>query len=97
MEGLPVVLMEAFALGRPVIATAISGIPELVEPGRNGWLAPAGSAERLADAMEAALRTEVTELTRMGAEGRRIVQERHDAAREAARLRDLIHRYASDR
>lgn len=93
MEGLPVVLMEAFALGRPVIATAVAGIPELVEPGRNGWLVPAGSVERLAAAMEAAIRTDVGELSRMGAEGRRVVLDRHDATREAARLRELIHRY----
>ena len=84
-EGLPVVLMEALALGRPVIATAIAGIPELVDDGV-GWLVPAGSAEALADAMEAALDTPPAQLAVLGAEGRRRVRARHDARAEAARL-----------
>ena len=50
-EGLPVVIMEALALGRPVISTYVAGIPELVEPGRSGWLIPAGAVEPLAAAM----------------------------------------------
>jgi colanic acid/amylovoran biosynthesis glycosyltransferase len=85
-EGLPVVIMEAFALGRPVIATAVAGIPELVEPGRSGWLVPPGSAEALASAMAEVLDAPATALAAMGACGRAAVLERHDAAREAARL-----------
>ena len=50
-EGLPVVVMEALALGRPVISTYVAGIPELVEPGRSGWLVPAGAIEPLVAAM----------------------------------------------
>ncbi|MFD2498747.1 glycosyltransferase family 4 protein [Rhizorhabdus histidinilytica] len=42
-EGLPIVIMEAFALGRPVIATRIAGIPELVDE-RCGWLVEPGTA-----------------------------------------------------
>ena len=45
-EGLPMVIMEAMAAGRPVIATHVAGIPELVLPGRTGWLVPAGEAGR---------------------------------------------------
>jgi len=41
-EGLPVVIMEAMALQRPVLSTYVAGIPELVVPGENGWLIPAG-------------------------------------------------------
>ncbi len=41
-EGLPVVIMEAMALRRPVLSTYIAGIPELVRPGETGWLVPAG-------------------------------------------------------
>ena len=44
-RGLPVVLMEAMALRRPVISTYVAGIPELVRPGENGWLVPAGDVE----------------------------------------------------
>ena len=51
-EGIPVVLMEAMASGLPVVATAISGIPELVEDKLNGFLTPAGDAPAIASALE---------------------------------------------
>jgi glycosyltransferase involved in cell wall biosynthesis len=85
-EGLPVVLMEAFALGRPAIATSVAGIPELVLPGVSGWLVPAGSEEALAGAMRELFQTAPARLAEMGQAGRRLVEERHDAAREASRL-----------
>lgn len=90
-EGLPVVIMEALALGRPVIATSIAGIPELVDGGC-GWLIPAGSAERCADAMADALQRPVADLQAMGAEGRRRVAQSHDAAKNGAILLDLFRR-----
>lgn len=93
MEGLPVVLMEALGLGRPVIATHISGIPELVEPGQNGWLVPAGAVDALADAMHQVVTAPVQTLAALGAHGRARVKERHDARQEAHRLVDLFHRY----
>jgi glycosyltransferase involved in cell wall biosynthesis len=52
MEGIPVALMEAMASKIPVIATEISGIPELVIDGETGWLVPPDDAVSLADAME---------------------------------------------
>jgi glycosyltransferase involved in cell wall biosynthesis len=89
-EGLPVVIMEALALGRPVISTSIAGIPELVIQGRTGWLVPAGSVDRLAEAMREALQAPVERLAAMGREGRELVVRRHDAAREATRLAALF-------
>jgi glycosyltransferase involved in cell wall biosynthesis len=89
MEGLPVALIEAMTLQRPVISTYVGGIPELVRPGREGWLVQAGCAESIADAMQACLQTPVESLTRMGAAGRARVVERHritDAAEQLARL-----------
>ncbi len=77
-EGLPVVIMEALALGRPVISTYIAGIPELVEPGACGWLVPAGSVDGLVEAMVQALRTPPERLAEMGREGRRRVLAAHD-------------------
>ena len=50
-EGLPLVVMDAFALGVPVVATAGSGIPELVEDGVTGLLAPVGDADALGGAI----------------------------------------------
>ena len=46
-EGLPVVIMEAMALRRPVISTFVGGIPELVHSGEHGWLVPAGDVDGL--------------------------------------------------
>ena len=51
MDGLPVALIEAMAAGRPVIASTISGIPELVEDGVSGLLVDATHAERIAEAI----------------------------------------------
>lgn len=73
-EGLPIVIMEALATGRPVISTYIAGIPELLDAGC-GWIVPAGSVNDLADAMAAALRASPDEIARLGAEGRRRVAE----------------------
>jgi colanic acid/amylovoran biosynthesis glycosyltransferase len=89
-EGLPVVLMEAMALQRPVISTYVAGIPELVDAGATGWLVPAGDVTALARAMSEALETPVEKLAAMGARGRDIVIKRHDIATEAGKLRDAI-------
>jgi len=89
-EGLPVVVMEALALGRPAICSAISGIPELIVPGATGWLVPAASVEALARAMREALEAPPAQLEAMGRAGAALVAERHDARREARRLLELF-------
>ena len=89
-EGLPVVIMEAMALGRPVISTSIAGIPELVEPGRSGWLVPAGAVEPLVEAMAEALTADPAELGAMGRAGAARVAERHDVRPRSRKLADLI-------
>jgi glycosyltransferase involved in cell wall biosynthesis len=89
-EGLPVVVMEALALGRPVISTYVAGIPELVEPGTCGWLVPPGSVESLTGAMRAALQWPVEKLEQMGRVGAERVAQQHDAAIEASKLAALF-------
>ncbi|MDO9382993.1 MAG: glycosyltransferase [Hyphomicrobiaceae bacterium] len=89
-EGLPVVLMEAMALKRPVIATYIAGIPELVVDGKSGWLVPAGSVDALAFAMADCLRQRPASLARMGEVGRRAVMKRHHSDKEAGKLARLF-------
>jgi colanic acid/amylovoran biosynthesis glycosyltransferase len=77
-EGLPVVIMEALALSRPVIVTAIAGTPELVDS-RCGWLVPAGSIEQLVEALRSALNATVEELDSLGETGRARVVAMHDS------------------
>jgi colanic acid/amylovoran biosynthesis glycosyltransferase len=89
-EGLPVVIMEAMALRRPVLATYVGGVPELVLPGVNGWLFPAGSIDELAAAMEDCLRKPANELRNMGDAAYRRVIERHSVDTEAAKLAELF-------
>jgi glycosyltransferase involved in cell wall biosynthesis len=88
-EGLPVVLMEALALGRPVITTAIAGIPELVDL-QCGWLIPAGSEEALVEAMSEALSATREELAKKGKVGRTRVARFHNAQTNAAKLVEAI-------
>lgn len=89
-EGLPVVIMEAMARGRPVLSTYVAGIPELVQPGENGWLVPAGSADALANAVREVVTTPFEILTEMGRRGRARVAEQHDIRRIGQRLAILM-------
>lgn len=91
-EGLPVVLMEATALRRPVISTYVAGIPELVTPGEVGWLVPAGSVDELAEAMEKSILIPRDELRRMGAAAHKRASERHSIDREVRKLAALFAR-----
>jgi len=85
-EGLPVVIMEAMALRRPVLTTYVAGIPELVRQGENGWLFPAGTVEELAAAMADCLSQPADVLQRMGEAAYQRVLQRHDIDIEAAKL-----------
>ncbi len=88
-EGLPIVLMEALGLGRPVVATMIAGVPELVDASC-GWLVPSGSVPLLADAMCAALSAPPASVLAMGAVGRKRVRANHDADANATVLARLL-------
>ena len=95
-EGLPVVIMEAMALRRPVISTYVAGIPELVRDGKEGWLVPAGDVDALASAMQACLAMNLAELARLGDAARARVLERHDIDIEAGKLARLFARGSPD-
>jgi len=90
-EGLPVVLMEACALHRPVVTTYIAGIPELVQHGETGWLIPAGSVAALADALRELLETRPAALNDMGARAYARVAAQHDIRTESAKLKQFFH------
>lgn len=96
-EGLPMVIMEAMAMRRPVVSTYIAGIPELVEDGVTGWLVPAGSVEALSKAMQSLLSASVGELQVMGDAGHDRVRKLHSADTEAAKLACLFRESMSKR
>jgi glycosyltransferase involved in cell wall biosynthesis len=73
-EGLPLALLEALARARPVVASAVGGIPEVIEHGVSGVLVPPGDAAALADALERVHRQSDAAL-RLGEEGARRVRE----------------------
>ncbi|MEB0136033.1 glycosyltransferase [Actimicrobium sp. CCC2.4] len=89
-EGLPVVVMEAMALRRPVLSTYIAGIPELVVPGETGWLFTAGDVDALVKALEDFLATPIVTLQQMGETAHYRVIERHSIDTEAAKLAKLF-------
>ena len=79
-EGTPVALIEAAAAGRPVVATAVGGVPEVVKDGQTGFLRPAGDAEGLAGKVGMLL--EHPEAGRaLGLAGREWVRSRYSAER----------------
>ena len=89
-EGLPVVIMEAMALRRPVISTYIAAIPELVITGENGFLFPAGDVDALADTLEKFLALPNEQLSQMGELAYQRVLERHSVSTEAKKLARLF-------
>ena len=89
-ENMPVVIMEAMALGRPVISTYIAGIPELVQPEKTGWLVPASDEVALAEAMSEVLTAPVEQIAAMGIVGRAYISKCHDARKEAMKLKELF-------
>jgi len=91
-EGLPIVFMEAFALARPVLATYIAGIPELIDESC-GWVVPAGSIERLTTALDELLSASPEQLEAMGKEGRRRVEAMHDINGLAANLKQAFEQH----
>ncbi|MEO1773398.1 MAG: glycosyltransferase [Pseudomonadota bacterium] len=88
-EGVPVVLMEAMAAGRPVIAPQVAGVPELVEHGVSGFLVPPGDLKRLTGSIDALIRRPEV-CVDMGEEGRRRVRAAFSTMSEAAWLNTLL-------
>jgi len=85
-EGLPMVVMEAMAAARPVIATYIAGTPELVRPAETGWLVPAGDPAALTQAVLELGTMPHSQRDAMGKAGRKRVLIRHDIDAEATKL-----------
>ena len=92
VDGLPNVCLEAMNFGLPVISTTISGIPEGVEEGKNGWLIPPNNAKALADAMAKALQEE--NLSEMRKASHRMVCEKFDVRKNVVPIKALLERHA---
>jgi glycosyltransferase involved in cell wall biosynthesis len=103
-EGFPFVLLEALAMGCPVVASRVNGVPELIEDHKTGLLVPSRDPQALAKAILEVL-GDPTAARKMGAEGRAVVRERYtvdqmvanttaifDAAMEDAGVRAPVHK-----
>lgn len=87
-EGLPNAVMEAMAAGAPVVATAVGGVPELIEDGKTGFLVPPADSEALAERIEYALsQADLTRLIAM--RGRQFIIERFGMGRMVAAVERL--------
>ncbi len=93
LEGLPLALLEAMAAGKPVVATAVGGVPRVVQDGHNGRLVPPADAEALATAITHLL-TAPDEAERLAENGRAHVREAYGAAGWARRLESIYSRAA---
>ncbi|HXG01794.1 MAG TPA: glycosyltransferase family 4 protein [Candidatus Binatia bacterium] len=87
-DALPRVVLEAMAHGRPVVASAVGGVPELVVHGRTGLLAAAGNAPAFAEALGALLADRALAET-MGRAGRQRVEEEFRVERTVKAIADL--------
>ena len=87
-EGLPVSALEAFALGRAVVATAVGGTPDVVRDGETGWLVPPEQPEALAAAIVSAL-SQPDERARRASAGRELVAHSYSMAAMIDRVEDL--------
>jgi glycosyltransferase involved in cell wall biosynthesis len=87
-EGLPLVILEAMARGRPVVATAVDGIPEIVIDGRTGLLHTHGDAEALASRLLSLLEDDAL-AARLGGAGREFVKMEWSRERFAANMARL--------
>ena len=88
-DGLPNVLREAMAVGTPVIASRVAGIPEALDDGRCGVLVPPADVGALGEAIAGMLADPDRRLT-LAARGRRRTEELFDAWRNGARLADHL-------
>jgi glycosyltransferase involved in cell wall biosynthesis len=93
-EGLPNVVLEAFAAAVPVVATAVGGTPELIDDGVNGFLVPAGDAAALGQRLSDVLSNEAIRKA-MGEAGRQRVRNSFTFAAQAQRYGELFEELTS--
>ncbi len=95
MEGIPVSIMEAFASGLPVIATELSGIPELVQSGKTGYLVPPEDAEALAAQLVDVYQNPADAIAK-AKKGRALVIQSFELTQNVQQLSDLLESMVSE-
>ena len=88
-DGIPNVVLEALSQEVPVVATAVSGLPEVIRPPETGWLAPPADPEALARAVREAC-ADQAEARRRARAGRELVAREFDSVRNYSRLKGLF-------
>jgi glycosyltransferase involved in cell wall biosynthesis len=88
-ENAPVSVLEAYALGKPVIGAAIGGIPEMVRPQETGWLFESASVEALTEQLRVASALPEARVAELGRAGRHIVEQNYTSAGYLERMQDL--------
>ena len=87
-EGLPNVVLEAMAMGVPVVATRVAGVPQLIEHEQNGLLVDVGDTAQLGSALTRLL-TDASLRDRLGDTGLRTVEARYSFGRRMERIREI--------
>ena len=95
-EGIPMVLLEAMALSRPIVASKTGGVPEVIQHGENGLLVEPGNPEAIAEAIETLIR-QVANADQLGRNGRIRVTQNFTANIMAEKTADLYRRLVGSR
>jgi glycosyltransferase involved in cell wall biosynthesis len=89
MDGIPVAMMEAMSCGMPVVSSDISGLPELIKHGYNGWMVPEKDVDALVEILKYLLQNH-SELMKAGENAIKSVQTEFRIEENAQKLRGLI-------
>lgn len=90
VESLPKSVLEAMAWEKPVLATAVFGLPETIDHGVDGWLCEPGDLGALAAGLDLAFGSDAQERRRIGTAARELVLSRHDLGAYAERIAELF-------
>jgi glycosyltransferase involved in cell wall biosynthesis len=90
-DGIPTVILEALLHEVPVVATAVGGIPEVIQAGVTGWLVPPGDPKALGQAILEALE-DPAEARRRARAGRELVEREFDSQKNYGRLKECFER-----
>jgi glycosyltransferase involved in cell wall biosynthesis len=97
VESLPRTVLEAMAWERPVLATRVFGLPELIDDGRTGWLCEPRDIEALATGIDRALSTGPEERAAVGRAARELVERRCSLEEYGRRIASLLDEVADER